>query len=95
VPSKTKARPSFQGRKEDNRAKAKGVLGAMRRKLVWIENERFLGWGCSECAWVFHASGTPIGKSLEDMMKNYELQRDNSFAAHVCAEHPRAKDIKG
>jgi hypothetical protein len=60
--------------------------------MVWIEKDRFLGWGCSECAWVFQPSGTPIGKSLDDMVQNYEQHRDKSFATHVCAEHPRAED---
>ena len=70
---------------------AKCAREAMRRKLVWIEQERFRGWGCSECAWVFNPSGIPTGKSLDEMKQNYEEQRDRDFAAHVCAEHPRAK----
>jgi len=64
---------------------------AMRRKLVWIEEQRFLGWGCSKCAWVFNPSGSPRGKSINEMKQHYERQRDKDFAAHVCAEHPRAK----
>jgi hypothetical protein len=67
----------------------------MRRKLVWIEGQRFRGWGCAECAWVFNPSGPPIGESLDEMTQHYERQRDRDFAAHVCAEHPRAKDTKG
>jgi hypothetical protein len=62
----------------------------MHRKLVWIVEERFWGWGCSECAWVFNPSGSPTGKSLEEMIRNYEQQRDKEFTSHVCAEHPRA-----
>jgi hypothetical protein len=64
----------------------------MRRELIWIEEQRFLGWGCSECAWVFNPSGIASGKSLELMMENYKRQRDTDFAAHVCSEHPRAKN---
>jgi hypothetical protein len=67
----------------------------MRRKLVWIEEQRFSGWGCSECAWVFNPSGPPIGDSLHEMMQNYEWHRDIEFATHFCAEHPRAKNKKG
>lgn len=67
----------------------------MRRKLIWIQEPRIWGWGCSECAWVFSPSGTPTGNSLDEMKGNYERQRDNYFAAHVCAEHPRAKNPKG
>jgi hypothetical protein len=66
----------------------------MRRKLVWVEEQRSLGWGCSECAWMFNPSGSPIGKSLDDMMQNYERQRDKDFAAHVCADHPRGKNTR-
>jgi hypothetical protein len=61
------------------------------RKLVRIEDDRFRGWGCSECAWVFNSSGAPTGKSLAESMRNFELQRDKGFTLHVCADHPRAK----
>ncbi|MGB8522406.1 MAG: hypothetical protein WCD43_05545 [Candidatus Acidiferrales bacterium] len=63
----------------------------MRRKLklVWIDEPRFWGEGCSECVWVFDPSGSPTSKSLDEMKQNYESQRDKDFAAHVCAEHPR------
>ncbi|MGO9640189.1 MAG: hypothetical protein ACLP1Y_02640 [Candidatus Acidiferrales bacterium] len=67
----------------------------MNRKLVWIEEQRFLGWGCSECAWVFNPLGSPTGKSLDEMKQNYEQRRDKDFATHVCAEHPRAKTTRG
>jgi hypothetical protein len=62
----------------------------MRRKLVWIEEQHFRGWGCSECAWMFNPSGSPTGKSLDEMKQSYEQQRDKEFTSHVCAEHPRA-----
>jgi hypothetical protein len=65
----------------------------MRRKLVWIEEQRFLGWGCSECAWVFNASGSPAGNSLDDMKRNYERRRDEEFATHACAEHPEPRRL--
>ena len=61
------------------------------RELVWIEHDRFRGWGCSECAWVFNPSGAPTGKSLDESKRNFELQRDKEFKLHVCADHPRAK----
>jgi hypothetical protein len=66
----------------------------MRRELVWIERQGFWGWGCSECAWVFNPSGKPTGNSLDEMKQNYKEQRDKDFAAHLCAEHPGAKNTK-
>jgi len=66
----------------------------MNRKLVWIEQKRFRGFGCSKCAWVFKASGAPAGKSFDEMMQNFELQRDKEFTLHVCADHPRARTQK-
>jgi hypothetical protein len=66
----------------------------MRRELVWINNERFFCWGCSECAWVFNPLGSPKGESLDEMKRIYEKQRDKDFAAHVCSEHPRPKNTK-
>ena len=64
---------------------------AALRKLVWIERDRFRGWGCSECAWIFNSSGAPTGRSLDEAKGNFVLQRDKEFTLHVCADHPRAK----
>ena len=66
----------------------------MRRELVWIERKGFWGWGCSGCAWVFNPSGILTGNSLDEMKRNYEQQRDKDFAAHLCTEHPGAKNTK-
>jgi hypothetical protein len=68
---------------------------AMSRKLVWIEQPRFRGFGCSECAWVFNPSGAPSGKSFDEMTRNYESLRDKEFRLHVCADHPGAKGTSG
>jgi hypothetical protein len=64
---------------------------AMSRNLVWIDKKQFRGFGCSECDWRFKPSGAPTGASFDEMMRNFELQRDKEFAWHVCAEHPRSK----
>ena len=61
----------------------------MSRKMIWIELERFRGFGCSECGWRFHPSGAPTGKSFDEMMSNFELQRDMEFESHVCADHSK------
>src|ERR1039457_5043750 len=62
---------------------------AMSRKLVWIEQQRFRGFGCSERGWRFRPSGAPTGTSFVEMMHNFELQRDKEFTSHVCADHPK------
>ena len=64
---------------------------ATLRTLKWIETPHFHGWGCSECAWVFNPSGPPVGNSFEEMKENYLQRRDEESAAHVCAEHPKAR----
>jgi len=61
----------------------------MRRKMVWIEQPGFGGFGCSECGWRFEASNAPIGTSFEEMKRNLGLQLDKEFTSHVCAEHPK------
>jgi hypothetical protein len=63
----------------------------MSRKQVWIEQQRYRGFGCSECGWRFNPAGAPSGASFDEMMQNFELQRDKAFASHVCADHPRGK----
>jgi hypothetical protein len=66
-------------------------MGAMRRRLVWVENQNFLGWGCSECAWVFNPLGPLVGESIDEMKIAYEEQRDKEFKSHVCAQRPGVK----
>jgi hypothetical protein len=60
----------------------------MSRRLVWIERDRFRGFGCSECGWRFKPSDKPAGTSFDEVMRNFELLRDKEFASHVCAGHP-------
>jgi hypothetical protein len=64
----------------------------MNQKLVWIEQPRFRGFGCSECGWLFKPSGPPAGTSFDEMMRAFELQRDKAFSLHVCADHPRRQE---
>jgi len=59
----------------------------MSRTLVWIEQQHFRGFGCSECGWRFEPAGAPIGTSFDEMMRNFEVQRDKEFTSHVCADH--------
>ena len=61
----------------------------MPSRLVWIEKKGFRSFGCSECAWVFNPSGSPTDNSFNEMMRNFELQRDREFSSHVCADHLR------
>jgi hypothetical protein len=60
---------------------------AAKRELIWIEEDRFHGWGCSECTWLFNTSDLPTGKSFDEMVRNFELRRDKEFALHVCAKY--------
>ncbi len=69
-------------------------MAAMSRNLVWIEERRFQGFGCSACSWRFKSPGASTGKSFDEMMKNFEMQRDREFTLHVCARHPSAKDTR-
>jgi hypothetical protein len=59
----------------------------MSRTLVWIKEQHFLGFGCSECGWRFEPAGAPHGKSIDEMLRNFTLRRDEEFSAHVCADH--------
>jgi hypothetical protein len=74
-------------------APATRPVTAPPRELIWIEEPHFLGWGCSDCAWLFKPSGSPVGDSLQEMKENYLRLRDEESAAHICAEHPRAKKV--
>jgi hypothetical protein len=61
----------------------------LAREMVWVERERFHGWACSMCAWVFKGSGRLGDKSIEEMKRKYGAERDKAFKSHVCDEHPR------
>jgi rubredoxin len=61
--------------------------------LVWVERERFQGWTCSVCGWEFKLSGPLTGKTIDEMKRAYELQRDEQFKAHVCAK-PQSSPLK-
>ncbi len=67
---------------------------AMSRTLVWIEQQRFRGFGCSDCGWRFKPTGSPTGTSFDEMMRNFELQRDKEFTLHVCSESPKNQEHK-
>jgi len=60
------------------------------RTLTWIREAHFQGPTCSQCAWLFRPSGPPIGNSLQEMRKNYIRRCTEEFAAHDCADYPRA-----
>jgi hypothetical protein len=61
------------------------------RTLVWVEERSFKGSGCSECAWVFNPSGPPLGKSLDEMKRNFQMQLSEEFASHDCSDYPRVR----
>jgi hypothetical protein len=69
---------------------------AALRKLVWIEHDRFRGWGCSECAWVFSPSDVLTGKSLGEMKQIFELQREKSLHLMFApsTREPRARSAE-
>jgi hypothetical protein len=66
----------------------------MPRSLVWIDEKRFRGFGCSECGWRFESFGAPTGTSFDEMMGHFELQRDREFSSHACADRPRNTSAK-
>jgi hypothetical protein len=72
-------------------AGARSDEGTMRRRLVWVEQQRFQGFGCSECGWRFKPAGRPPGMSLDEVMNNFELLRDKEFDSHVCADHTKSQ----
>ena len=66
----------------------------MTRKLIWIEQQRFRGFGCSECGWLFNSPSVPAGESFDEMVRNFESRRDREFALDVCADHSKDKGTR-
>ncbi len=63
----------------------------MSPQLVWIEQPRFRGFGCSECGWRFKPPSSLTGTSFDEMMHIFELRRDKEFTSHVCADHSKSQ----
>jgi hypothetical protein len=61
------------------------------RKLVWVEGQKESGWGCSNCAWVFHLSNLPSSNSLDQLTARAQRQLEDDFDSHDCAAHPRSE----
>jgi protein-arginine kinase activator protein McsA len=71
----------------------RAVIGALgSRQMVWTKTPHMEAWTCFVCGWAFIPSGPPRGNSLEEMMSNYELQRDKEYASHVCTECPKLQN---
>jgi hypothetical protein len=66
-----------------------GAKESSSRKLLWIEGQKVAGWGCSNCAWVFHLSDLPSGKSIDELTAHAQRQLEEDFDFHNCAAHPR------
>jgi len=62
------------------------------RQMVWIKNAHVQGWGCSQCYWIFHPLGPPLGHGMDEMMKNYEHERDLEYLLHSCSANPKPED---
>jgi hypothetical protein len=71
------------------------AMDPRRRKLEWAERPNFQGWICTECAWEFKSSWPLVGKSIDEMKKKFEQERDTAFAAHVCADYPKTTGNPG
>jgi rubredoxin len=65
----------------------------LAREMVRVKRERFEGWACSNCAWIFRGSGPLRDESIEAMKRQYEAERDNAFNLHVCVAHPRERGV--
>jgi len=42
--------------------------------LVWLEEPKFQGFGCSACDWRFKPSAVVVGKSLDEMKRKFETR---------------------
>jgi hypothetical protein len=58
------------------------------------ESQKFAGFGCSECQWVFKSTGALVGVALDQMKKEFEAERDKQFAAHACAQYSKSTEQK-
>ena len=64
------------------------------RTMVWIKTALVQSWGCSQCNWTFNPLGPPLGNCLDEMMQNYERQRDMEHLLHACVKHSSPEDTQ-
>jgi hypothetical protein len=64
----------------------------MTRNMIRVKPA--LGWACSDCGWVFAALGPPRGDTLNEMMRNFEAQRDKEFMSHICIRESKTQRHK-
>lgn len=62
------------------------------RHIVQSEEWGFPVWGCSDCSWLFNASGPPIGQDIPEMEQNYYTERDKQFREHLCSDYGKPGD---
>jgi hypothetical protein len=67
----------------------------MPRELVWKDQPRLRGWGCSRCSWVFNPPAPPVGENFDAIMLNFQAARDEAFGWHVCDKPHRKSKAKG
>jgi len=60
----------------------------MARELVWLENNSFAAWGCSECHWLVVNPETKRSETPPLTVKD-------AFKKHDCATFPRFREWKG
>jgi hypothetical protein len=76
--------------RNSTQAGQRSVMAArVSRQMVWTKTPQMEAWTCFACSWAFQPFGPPRGNSLQEMMTNYELQRDKEYASHVCREFPK------
>jgi hypothetical protein len=54
----------------------------MGRELVWLENNTFAAWGCSECDWLLGNPGTKLSEKPSAQVKD-------AFNRHDWVKFPR------
>jgi hypothetical protein len=65
------------------------MAARVSRQMVWTKTPQMEAWTCFACSWAFQPFGPPRGNSMQEMMTNYELQRDKEYASHVCTDSPK------
>jgi hypothetical protein len=56
------------------------------RGLIHISKAQFVGWGCSECDWIFKPAESifDVQGEVDAWKAEFERQRDRDFKAHIC-----------
>ena len=53
--------------------------------------EQVIAYGCSECGWLYDVHRPLHGVTLQEIMDNFNADKEDEFGRHDCGKYPKVK----